>query len=178
MDYDKWATADLRRYYTLLAHVLDAEVFRECALSDTEARELERFRLGIAERIEDHPTPRRVHDEPFVITGRAFVEQDGHTSNITTLGPRPATGATDVEPEPAPAPPAPRPKVPPAPSLTPEDLDGCGIYEINGIPTTTYGDHRAEQILSGEIPLEQAKREEQARRRTNMGRPGISSPYL
>ena len=47
MDYDKWATADLRRYYTLLAHVLDAEVFRECALSDTEARELERFRLGI-----------------------------------------------------------------------------------------------------------------------------------
>jgi hypothetical protein len=133
---------------------------------------------GSAERIEDHPTPRRVHDEPFVITGRAFVEQDGHTSNITTLGPRPATGATDVEPEPAPAPPAPRPKVPPAPSLTPEDLDGCGIYEINGIPTTTYGDHRAEQILSGEIPLEQAKREEQARRRTNMGRPGISSPYL
>ena len=47
------------------------------------------------------------------------------------------------------------------------------MYLVNGIPTTTYGDARAEQILSGEIPIEQAKREEQARRRANMGRPGI-----
>jgi hypothetical protein len=39
-------------------------------------------------------------------------------------------------------------------------------------------DARAQQILSGEVPIEQAKREEQARRRTNMGRPGMSSPYL
>ena len=90
MDYDKWTTADLRRYYTLLAHVLDAEVFPECALSDTEARELERFRLGIAERIEDHPTPRRVHDEHFPITERAFVEQEvaHRTSRHSPLDPR------------------------------------------------------------------------------------------
>ena len=58
------------------------------------------------------------------------------------------------------------------------DWDSCGLYLVNGIPTTTYGDRRAEQILSGEIPIEQARREEQARRRTNMGRPGLSSPYL
>jgi hypothetical protein len=49
---------------------------------------------------------------------------------------------------------------------------------VDGIPSTIFGDARAQQILSGEIPIEQAKREEQARRRTNMGRPGISSPYL
>ena len=185
MDYDKWTTADLRRYYTLLAHVLDAEVFAECALSDTEARELERFRLGIAERIQDHPTPRRVHDEPSVTTERAFVEQESRASNIATLVPRFATDASDIEPEPevrvlspAPARAAPRPKPTPAPALTAEDWDACGMYLVDGIPSTIFGDARAQQILSGKIPIEQAKREEQARRHVNTGRPGLSSPYL
>ena len=78
----------------------------------------------------------------------------------------------------APAPAAPRRKPPAAPALTAEYWDACGLYLVNGIPTTTYGDRRAEQILSDEIPIEQAKRDEQARRRVNTGRPGLSSPYL
>ena len=178
VDYNRWSDADLHRYRQLLTRAIDAEVLPELALTDDELRELERYRLGLVERIDAVPVP--VHNKQG-----AFVEQESRTSNITTLGPRPATGASDIEHEPelpvlspAPARAAPRPKRPPAPSLTPEDLDGCGIYEINGIPSTIFGDHRAEQILSSEIPIEQAKREEQARRRTNMGRPGIVSPYL
>ena len=162
---------------------MDALTFPELAFTAAEAREFEKFRLGIAERLDGHPRPRRVHDEPFVTTERAAVEQDGLASNIATLVPRPETDAPDTEPKssvlsPAPAPAAPRPKPPPAPALTAEDWDACGVYLVNDIPTTTYGDARAQQILSGEIPIDQAKREEQARRRVNTGRPGLSSPYL
>ncbi len=184
MDFNTWSDNALRRYSALLKREVDAITFPELALTDAERRELERYRLGLVERIDDVPVS--VNDEHFPITERAFVEQDGCASNITTLGPRPATDATDApdtEPElpvplPAPPPVAPRPKRPPAPALTAEDWDACGIYLVNGIPTTTYGDARGQQILGGEIPIEQAKREEQARRRTNLGRPGISSPYL
>ena len=181
VDYNRWSDADLHRYRQLLTRAVDAQVLPECALTDDELRELERYRLGLVEHIDAVPVP--VHDKHFPITERAVVEQDGRASNITTLAPRPATDASDIEPElrvlsPAPAPAAPRPKPPPAPALTAEDWDACGMYLVNGIPTTTYGDARAEQILTGEIPIEQAKREEQARRRMNMGRPGISSPYL
>lgn len=167
-DYNRWSTADLQRYHALLTKQVDSAVLPELALTDAELRELERYRLGLVEHIDDVP----------VSVQRAFVQQDGRASS-----PRPAIDAPDTDPElrarsPAPAPVAPRPKPPPAPALTAEDWEACGVFEINGIPTTTYGDARAQQILSGEIPIEQAKREEQARRRANMGRPGIVSPYL
>jgi hypothetical protein len=180
-DYNRWSTADLQRYHALLTKQVDSAVLPELALTDDELRELERYRLGLVEHIDDVPVS--VHDEHFPITERAVAEQESCASNIATLVPRPETDASDIEPEPelpvlSPARAAPRPRRPAAPALTAEDWAACGIYEINGIPTTTYGDRRAEQILSGEVPIEQAKREEQARRRTNMGRPGIVSPYL
>ena len=97
-DYNRWSTADLHRYH----HSSPCKSMRSTPRTRIDSRRaarVEKFRLGIAERIEDHPTPRRVHDEPFVTTERAFVEQDGRASNITTLVPRPETDAPDTEPE-------------------------------------------------------------------------------
>ena len=54
VDYNRWSDADLHRYRQLLTRAIDAEVLPELALTDDELRELERYRLGLVERIDDH----------------------------------------------------------------------------------------------------------------------------
>jgi hypothetical protein len=57
LDLDSWSERDLRRYYALVAKARDAQVFPEVTLSADECRELEIFRLGIAEREDATPAP-------------------------------------------------------------------------------------------------------------------------
>jgi len=57
MDLHRWSDRDLHRYHQLVSKALDAESFPELALTPDELRELEKFRLGIAERIDPPPPP-------------------------------------------------------------------------------------------------------------------------
>ena len=59
---ESWTTAALERYAALLRKEIDAHALPECELSDDEQRERERFRLGIAPRI-DTQAPRRIEDQ-------------------------------------------------------------------------------------------------------------------
>jgi hypothetical protein len=51
-DKNLWSTSDLQRYYTLLKKQIDAAVLPELTLTDDEQREVERYRLGLVERID------------------------------------------------------------------------------------------------------------------------------
>jgi hypothetical protein len=90
-DKNLWSTFDLQRYYTLLKKQIDAAVLPELTLTDDEQREVERYRLGLVERI-DVPRPQPVvNNDTFIEDVVPTVTTEGRDRpSVATSGAGPA----------------------------------------------------------------------------------------